>query len=200
MSNYPFKLAELKYSYSALEPFISAKTLMLHHDKHMNAYVTNLNVALEKEETLQGLTLVELLSNEDLLKNNAIRNNGGGAFNHALYFDQFATKGSKVMSKEFESVLNKTFGSIEAFKKEFKSSAMGQFGSGWAWLVKDQDNLKIITTANQDTPLVQGLKPIMGIDVWEHAYYVDYLNLRGDYIDACFEIIDWEYVEANYHS
>ena len=201
MSKYPFTLKDLPYGYEELSPVISAETLKLHHDKHLNAYVTNLNVALESKPELQGLTLVELLSDEKIVSENpAIRNNGGGIYNHELYFDHFAAKGSKPISAAFEAKIVEAFGSFDNFKAEFKKAGMGQFGSGWAWLVKEGDTLKIMATPNQDTPLVKGVTPILGIDVWEHAYYVDYRNLRPDYLEACFDIINWEVVENNYNA
>lgn len=199
MQKYPFKLEDLPYSHNALEPFIDEETLHFHHDKHHQAYVNNLNKALENLPELHGKTLEELLSKLELVPEqtrNAVRNNGGGVFNHNLYWQTMAPKAGKEPSGKLAKAIEEAFGSFEKFKEEFKKAAMGRFGSGWAWLVADaNEKLKIVSTANQDTPLEQGLKPLLPLDVWEHAYYLKYKNLRGDYVDNWFNVVNWNKVE-----
>ena len=190
---YPFELPPLPYAYNALEPYIDEATMHFHHDKHMKAYVDNLNKALESHPELQSWTLEKLL--KDLNKvpedvRTAIKNNGGGVYNHELYFDLMTNKKLAI-----PDVIAKAFGGADEFKAQMKKAAVGQFGSGFAWLVKDKaGKLKIIATPNQDNPLSQGLTPILPLDVWEHAYYLKYQNLRGDYIDAWFNVVDWDKV------
>lgn len=202
MNKYPFKLEALPYSYSALEPFIDQETMTIHHTKHHQAYVNNLNNALEKHPELHNLTLEELLTRLDNLPKSiqlAVRNNGGGVYNHNLFWKSM-TPDSSLPSDSFINKINDTFGSLENFKSEFKKAALGRFGSGWAWLVSDKDKkLMIISTPNQDTPLEQGLVPLLPLDVWEHAYYLKYQNRRNDYIDNWFEIINWPAIENRYH-
>ena len=201
MNQYPFELAPLPYKYLALSPSISSQTLEFHHDKHLATYVQNLNKALESDPSLQSCTLDELLSNQALLtQNTAIRNNGGGVFNHNFYFEALTTPHSSKIPQKLMDMMLHSFGGIEHFKAEFSKCALTKFGSGWAWLVQDGDTLKIITTSNQDTPLVDCLNPILTIDVWEHAYYLDYQNRRADYIDAYFDIINWPIVESRLQS
>ena len=188
---YPFALPSLAYDYDALEPYIDKETMHFHFDKHFNAYITNLNSALEKHPETHGLTLEEMLKNLSELPvdiQNAVRNNGGGAYNHDLFFTTMSAKHNQEVPEEIIA----GFGSVEAFKEKMKTAAMTRFGSGFAWLVKTPEGaLDIISTPNQDTPLEQGLTPILGLDVWEHAYYLKYQNLRGDYIDNWFKVIDW---------
>ena len=188
---YPFALPSLAYDYDALEPYIDKETMHFHFDKHFNAYITNLNSALEKHPETHGLTLEEMLKNLSELPvdiQNAVRNNGGGAYNHDLFFTTMSAKHNQEVPEEIVA----GFGSVEAFKEKMKTAAMTRFGSGFAWLVKTPEGaLDIISTPNQDTPLEQGLTPILGLDVWEHAYYLKYQNLRGDYIDNWFKVIDW---------
>ncbi len=192
---YPYKLMELGYDYKALEPVITEKTMGYHHGKHMAGYTNNLNAALESRKDLHEKTLVEILSDKELLdSNSAIKNNGGGVYNHTLYFNSLK-KGTKP-SKYVVDVLSKTFESLDNFKAELKKACLTQFGSGWAYLVVDEKkNLKIVKNGNQETPLVNNLTPIMTIDVWEHAYYLDYQNLRGKYVDELLSIINWDFVE-----
>ena len=180
-----FKLPELNYKYDQLEPHIDARTMEIHHTKHHQAYINNLNAALEGHDDLKSKSIEEIISDlgsvpEDI--RTAVRNNGGGHLNHSMFWE--------LMSPE-------DFGSLDAFKAEFKKAAMGRFGSGWAWLVLDGEKLKVVSTPNQDNPISEGLKPIMGIDVWEHAYYLKYQNLRADYIDAWFNVVDWDKAEEN---
>jgi len=195
-NTYPFELKPLAYDYNALEPYIDEATMHLHHDKHLLAYVNNLNAALENYPELHNKTLEELLSNIHALPNEIqtkVRNNGGGVFNHNLYFDLMAPNSPKKPVGKLAEAIDATFGSFEKFKETFKKAAMDRFGSGWAWLVADKDNkLMILSTPNQDVPLNLEVKPILAIDVWEHAYYLKYQNRRAEYIDNFFEVINWE--------
>jgi len=196
--SYPFELMTLPYDYSSLVPSISKTTLEFHHDKHHQAYVTNLNNALAESKEYQKKSLEELLSNPEKLPieiATSVTNNGGGVFNHDFYFEAITAPGTTSPTKSFADNIDKSFGSFDAFLAEFKKAAIAQFGSGWAWLVWDTDqNLKIVKTANQDTPLKDNLKPLLTIDVWEHAYYLDYQNRRPDYIDAYIEVINWDVI------
>ncbi len=198
----PFKLPDLPYSYDALEPYIDAQTMMIHHDKHHAAYVEKLNEAVNKYPELKDKSLEYLLSNLDKLPNDVketIRNNGGGHYNHSLFWTIMGKdKGGEPKGKLKEDIV-KNFGSFDNFKKEFKTAALNRFGSGWAWLIKDRDGkLKIISTPNQDSPIMVGTAPIMGLDVWEHAYYLKYQNKRGDYIDNWWKVVNWDEVEKRY--
>ena len=199
---YKFEVKPLPYAYNALEPYISKKTMTLHHDKHYANYVNKLNEALEKYPDLQKLTLCQLLSNLDKLPKevkSSVINNGGGAYNHEFFFNLMSNKKNITPTGELKEKIDKTFGSYDNFKNEFKKSASDLFGSGWTWLVLDKnDNLCIINTANQNTPISCGLKPIIGIDLWEHAYYLDYKNDRSSYIDNWFNVIDWNVARDNY--
>ena len=190
-TTYPFEVPALPYAYDALEPYIDKETMHFHHDKHLKAYVDNLNKALESHPEYHSWTLERLLAELDQLPEavrTAVRNNGGGVYNHDLYFD--------LMSPEVQGIpeeITAAFGGEENFKSQMKAAALGQFGSGFAWLVKDQSGaLKIIALPNQDNPLSQGLIPVLALDVWEHAYYLKYQNLRGDYIDNWFHVINWK--------
>ena len=195
---YPFELMPLTYAYSALEPSISKLTLEFHHDKHHAAYVTNLNNALADTKEFKKKSLEEILGSLDKLPADiasAVTNNAGGVFNHDFYFEALTAPGSTVPTKKFEDAIIKDFGSFENFLEEFKKAALAQFGSGWAWLVFDADaNLKIIRTSNQETPLKDHLKPILTIDIWEHAYYLDYQNRRAEYVDAFIKAVNWDVV------
>ena len=192
------ELPKLSYSYSALEPFIDTKTMEIHHTKHHQAYVDKLNLALEKHQELFDKDLKELIKNINLIPEDirtAVKNHGGGHLNHSLYW-QIMTPNEK--ERKFEGKISekiiKTFGSFEEFKKKLTEAALGLFGSGWAWLVLNNGNLEIITTPNQDSPLMQNKTPILGIDVWEHAYYVKHQNRRDEYVEAFFNIINWKKV------
>jgi len=203
MSNsYPYELTALPYDYSGLEPSISKTTLEFHHDKHYQAYVNNLNTALAGTKELQRKSLEEILSNPDKLPQDisvAVINNGGGVFNHNFYFEALTAPSTTAPSKRLADAIDKAFGSFDEFLAEFKKAAMAQFGSGWAWLVMDSDEyLKIVRTANQDTPLKDSLKPMLTIDVWEHAYYLDYQNRRADYVDAYIKAINWDVISRRY--
>lgn len=193
-----FVLPELKYNTDSLEPYIDQKTMEIHHQKHHGAYVNNLNAALEGKAEFESYSIEDLLKGLDKLPENirgAVRNNGGGHYNHTLFWESL-TPGGKSISPEFESKLNAAFGSMEAFKAAFKDAALKRFGSGWAWLVSDGGNLKIMSTPNQDAPISDGLKELLGLDVWEHAYYLNYQNRRADYIEAFWSVVDWSVVES----
>ena len=195
-----FTLPKLPYTYNALEPFIDAQTIEIHHSKHHQAYVNNLNTAIAKEASLKGQSVEELIAVIDKLPENvrnAIRNNGGGHWNHAFFWQLLKT-GTKP-SEKLTNLIAKNFGSMEEFKKQFEKAALGQFGSGWAWLIKQGDKLIVTSTPNQDNPLmdiatVKG-NPIIGLDVWEHAYYLKYQNKRAEYTQAFWSILNWEKVE-----
>ncbi len=198
---YPFPLPELPYPYDALVPAISAETLHFHHDKHLKTYVDNLNTALADCPELQVRSLEELLRNLDCIsepKRTALRNNGGGVYNHLLYFNCMSP-GRSAPSGPLAAALERDFGSLDAWKAEMKTAALGQFGSGYAWLVSEPSGaLSVMKTANQDCPLTLGLYPLLCVDVWEHAYYLDYQNRRPDYAGAWFELIHWPFVQARY--
>lgn len=189
-----FKLPELNYGYDQLEPYIDARTMEIHHTKHHQAYINNLNAALEGHEDLKQLTIEELLTNLEGIPEGirmAVRNNGGGHLNHTMFWGIMSPNGGGEPTGELMEMINRDFGSFEEFKAEFKKAALSRFGSGWAWLVLDGDKLKVVSTPNQDNPISDGLNPILGIDVWEHAYYLKYQNLRPDYVDAWFNVVDW---------
>lgn len=197
------ELPSLEYEYNSLEPFIDEETMRIHHTKHHQAYVDKLNEAISKYPELENKKVEKLLNNNleivpEEIKS-AVKNHGGGHINHSLFWKILSK--NKPMSDNFKQIIEKEFDSIDNFKKEFTSAAMARFGSGWAWLVIASDNkLKIYNSPNQDSPLMQGDKPILGLDVWEHAYYLKYQNKRIDYINAFFEIINWEEVEKIYNS
>jgi Fe-Mn family superoxide dismutase len=196
-----FILPALKYDYKALEPYIDAQTMEIHHSKHHAAYTNNLNVALENNDAA-GKSIEELLSAISKLPV-AVRNNGGGFYNHNLYWEVMAPGGSAEPKGELLNALNASFGSVDAFKEAFSKAAATRFGSGWAWLVKKGSELVVSSTPNQDNPLmdvaeVQGL-PILGIDVWEHAYYLKYQNRRPEYIDAFLKVINWDEVGKRFN-
>lgn len=196
-----FTLDKLPYAYDALEPFIDAKTMEIHHGKHHQAYITNLNAALEKHPELNVHTmddLIVLLS--DLNKvpvdiQGAVRNNGGGHFNHAFFWPLLKKNDGKKPEGKLMDAITQSFGSFEAFQEAFSNAAKTRFGSGWAWLIKKGDKLVVTSTPNQDTPLAEGT-PLLGLDVWEHAYYLNYQNRRPDYVAAFFNVVNWEAVEA----
>lgn len=199
-----FKLEPLPYSYDALEPFIDKETMKIHHDKHHQTYVDNLNKALSTNPEYYSKDLTWILTNLDSvpkeIKQNVI-NNAGGVYNHNFFWTVLAPKSGGTPTGELSKAINRDFGSFDNFKAEFKKAALGQFGSGWAWLVSDKDGkLSIISTSNQDSPISKGLKPLLTIDVWEHAYYLKYQNKRADYIDNMWNIINWPQVEKYYNS
>ena len=200
---YKFILPPLPYSFDALEPYIDAKTMELHHDGHHKAYVDNLNAVLEKHTDLQNKSLEWLLTNldkiADLETRTAIRNNGGGDLNHTFFWKIMRTPLNNKIKGNAVEVIKTEFGSFEQFQEKFNMAAKKVFGSGWAWLCIDQNGRLLITsTANQDSPITLGFKPILGLDVWENAYYLKYTNKRPDYISAWWNVINWEQVEENY--
>lgn len=196
-----FELPKLDYAHDALEPHIDKKTMEIHHGKHHAGYTNKLNAAIEGTD-LEGKTIENILINLDL-SNTAVRNNGGGFYNHRLYWKIMSPDGGGKPTGELAKAIDESFGSFEAFKDEFSKAAAGQFGSGWAWLtVHKGGKLEVTSTPNQDNPLMpnvgHGGTPILGIDVWEHAYYLNYQNKRPDYIEAFFEVINWEEVSKRY--
>ena len=203
LENKNFKVKPLPYSYDSLEPYIDKDTMVLHHDKHYQSYVDKLNNALKNYPQFSKSSLEDLLNNLDSLPEEIaqiVKNNAGGAYNHGFFFDIMSNNNSSLSGKLLEKI-NKTFGDLDGFKNKFKKSALDVFGSGWTWLVSDCDgNLSIVTTANQDSPITQGLTPIIGLDVWEHAYYLKYQNRRSEYIDNWFNIINWDKALENYNT
>ncbi|HFZ9684348.1 TPA: superoxide dismutase SodA [Streptococcus agalactiae] len=195
-------LPDLPYAYDALEPHIDAETMTLHHDKHHATYVANANAALEKHPEI-GEDLEALLADisqipEDIRQ--AVINNGGGHLNHALFWELMSPEETQI-SQDLSEDIDATFGSFEDFKAAFTAAATGRFGSGWTWLVVNAEGkLEVLSTANQDTPIMEGKKPILGLDVWEHAYYLNYRNVRPNYIKAFFEIINWNKVNELYQA
>lgn len=189
---YPFKIDDLPYSYDALEPVIDKETMEIHHDKHHQAYADSLNKALEANPHLQVNTLEELLSSELPV----VKNNAGGVWNHDFFWEEMVEPGQGHIGESLLSELEKAFGSVDEFMKIFEATALGRFGSGWAWLAVNKDGgLEVMSTANQDNPMVDGFKPILGLDVWEHAYYLKYKNKRADYAKAWWEVVNWDRVE-----
>ena len=196
------ELPPLPYATSALEPIIDAKTMEIHHGKHHAAYVTNLNNALKDHADLQGKSLEALLSSIDTLPEGiraAVRNNGGGHWNHSLFWKLMTPGGAKTPTATLAQAIDKAFGSFDEFKNKFKAAATGRFGSGWAWLVAEKDgSVAITSTPNQDNPLMEKKFAILGLDVWEHAYYLNYQNRRPDYIDAWWGVVNWDEVAKLY--
>ena len=197
-----YKLPELTYAYDALEPHIDARTMEIHHSKHHATYVANVNAALEGTE-FADKDINELIANLDALpadKQTAVRNNGGGHANHTLFWEVIAPGGSNTPVGEVAAAIDAKFGSFDAFKEEFAKAATTRFGSGWAWLIVDGDSLAITSTPNQDSPVMEGKTPILGLDVWEHAYYLNYQNRRPDYIGAFWNVVNWDVVEAKFQA
>lgn len=197
-----FKLRPLPYQFGALDPYIDARIMELHHDKHQAAYVNNLNKALESAPELYTESLESLLTSLDRVPETirtAVRNNAGGDFNHTFFWDIMKKDGGGEARGQVADAIKKKFGSFDAFKDTFSSAAKTVFGSGWAWLVVGKNGeITVMTTPNQDSPVMQGLQPVLGLDVWEHAYYLQYENRRPDYIEAWWHVVDWEKVEENY--
>ncbi|MBM7453522.1 Fe-Mn family superoxide dismutase [Acholeplasma morum] len=194
-----YELPKLTYAYEALEPAIDARTMEIHHTKHHNAYVTNLNAALEKHPELTT-KLEVLLADFNLIPEDirmAVRNNGGGHYNHTLFWEILTPGGAKAPQGALLEAINHAFGSFENFKTLFGNAAKTRFGSGWAWLVVTPKGLVVTSTPNQDTPLAEGT-PILGLDVWEHAYYLNYQNRRPDYVEAFFSVINWDIVSEKF--
>jgi len=197
-----FELPKLPYAYDALEPHIDARTMEIHYSKHHGGYASKLNAALEGHADLQGKSIEELLAGLNSLPESirtAVRNNGGGYANHNLFWEVMSPSGGGAPSGELADAINAAFGSFDAFKEQFGAAAAGRFGSGWAWLVAESDgSVSITSTPNQDTPLMGGKTPILGLDVWEHAYYLNYQNRRPDYISAWWNVVNWGEVAKRY--
>ncbi len=197
-----FKLRPLPYDFGALEPYIDARIMELHHDKHQAAYVNNLNKALEKSPELYTQSLESLVTSLNELPQTiqtAVRNNAGGDLNHTFFWEIMKKNGGGEPRGHVAQEIKKVFGSYNAFKEQFAGAGKSVFGSGWAWLIiNSSGDISIMTTPNQDSPLMQGKQPILGLDVWEHAYYLQYENRRPDYIDAWWHVVDWDKVEENY--
>ncbi|MEG1266338.1 MAG: superoxide dismutase [Myroides sp.] len=195
-----FELPKLPYSYDALEPHIDARTMEIHYSKHHQAYTTNLNAAIEGTD-LAGKSIEDILKNLDL-NNKPVRNNGGGFYNHNLFWEVMAPNAGGEPTGELATAINEAFGSFDAFKDAFAKAGATQFGSGWAWLCVKNGKLEVCATANQDNPLMPGIgcegMPILGLDVWEHAYYLNYQNRRPDYINAFFNVVNWDAVAKKY--
>jgi superoxide dismutase, Fe-Mn family len=188
------ELPPLPYDFSALEPHIDTQTMQIHHGKHHQAYVTNLNAALEKHPNLQGRSAEDLVRDlgsvpEDI--RTAVRNNGGGHVNHTMFWKMMAPNAGGAPTGAVADAIKASFGGFEAFKEQFAKAGVGRFGSGWAWLIDSNGKLSIESTANQDNPISEGKKPILGVDVWEHAYYLKYQNRRPDYINAWWNVVNW---------
>lgn len=199
----PFTVPPLVYAFDALEPHIDAKTMQIHHDLHHGAYVTNLNKALETAPALQGTSVEELLANNCAIVpeniKTAVRNNGGGHINHTMFWEIMAPNGGGQPVGHVAQAIVGTFGSYEQFKEKMTAAAMGRFGSGWAWLVKDNaGKLEIVSTPNQDSPVMEGKHPVMGVDVWEHAYYLKYQNRRAEYLGAWWNLVNWPTVDKRF--
>ncbi|MDX1630797.1 MAG: superoxide dismutase [Thermoanaerobaculia bacterium] len=197
------ELPDLPYAHDALEPHIDSRTMEIHHGKHHQGYVNKLNNALEGHSDLVGKSLEELLREIDRVPEpirTAVRNSGGGHANHSLFWPVMSPRGGGAPSGDLADALMSTFGSFESFQERFNDAATGRFGSGWAWLVVDDDGLDVESTPNQDSPLMEGKTPILGLDVWEHAYYLHYQNRRADYVQAWWNVVNWEQVSENFEN
>ena len=198
-----FTLPALPYDFAALEPSIDARTMEIHHDKHHAGYVNNLNAALEKAPELQSKSLDDLLQNLDSIPESirtAVRNNAGGHWNHSMFWEIMSPKGGGEPTGKLADAIKKSFGDFGTFKTQFADAAAKRFGSGWAWLVKDGSNLSITSTPNQDTPVMEKKHPILGVDVWEHAYYLKYQNKRPDYVAAWWNVVNWPEVGRRFEA
>ena len=199
-----FTVPPLPYAFDALEPYIDKQTMEIHHDKHHGAYVTNLNKALESAPDLQNKTVEEFLANNCAIVpeniRTAVRNNGGGHINHSMFWQIMAPKAGGNPSGNVAQAINSTFGSFDQFKEKMNAAGVGRFGSGWAWLVKSGGKVEIISTANQDSPVMEGKFPVMGVDVWEHAYYLKYQNRRPEYLAAWWNVVNWPEIEKRFNS
>jgi Fe-Mn family superoxide dismutase len=197
----PFTVPPLPYAYAALEPFIDARTMEIHHDKHHAAYVANLNKAVAEYPDVAKMSVEDMLKNLNAIPEKirtAVRNNGGGHFNHSLFWQMLKKDGGEP-TDALAKAIDSAFGSFPTFKDDFSKAAIGQFGSGWAWLVIDRNKqLSIEPTSNQDSPISQGKQPLLGVDVWEHAYYLKYQNRRPEYVAAFFHVINWDFVAERY--
>jgi Fe-Mn family superoxide dismutase len=198
-----FELPNLPYAFDALEPYIDTMTMQIHHGKHHAAYVSNLNAALEKHPELAGKSLDDLVSNlnsvpEDI--RTAVRNNGGGHFNHSLFWQVMSPKGGGEPTGDLARAISTTFGGFVSFKEAFEKAGMTRFGSGWAWLGLQGGKLSVISMPNQDVPMMEGLQPILGVDVWEHAYYLKYQNRRAEYLSNWWNVVNWQEAARRYDS
>ncbi|MDT8068006.1 MAG: superoxide dismutase [Terriglobia bacterium] len=196
-----FEVPPLPYAYEALEPHIDSQTMHLHHDKHHVAYVTNLNAALEKAPELQGKSAEDILRNLNAVPDavrTAVRNNGGGHVNHSMFWAIMGPNAGGAPTGAIADAIKSTFGDFAQFQEKFNDAGLKQFGSGWAWLALGNGGLQVLSTPNQDNPMSQGLHPIMGNDVWEHAYYLKYQNRRGDYLKAWWNVVNWAEVNKRY--
>jgi Fe-Mn family superoxide dismutase len=194
-----YELPALPYGFDALEPHIDAQTMQIHHGKHHQAYVNNLNAALEKAPELQGKPVEDLIRDLNAIPESirtAVRNNGGGHANHTLFWQIMGPNGGGAPTGAIADAINSSFGGFDSFKEQINKAGVGRFGSGWAWLVESGGKLAIESTANQDSPIMEGKKPILGVDVWEHAYYLKYQNRRPDYLAAWWNTINWGAVNA----
>ena len=195
------EVPDLTYPFDALEPHIDALTMEIHHDRHHAVYVANLNAALEGHPDLAAMSVENLLRNIDEVPDSirgAVRNHGGGHANHSLFWSVMGPDGGGAPSGDLAAAIDIRFGGFDQFRERFKGAAMGQFGSGWGWLVSGDDGLSVIARPNQDSPLMEGLTPLLGVDVWEHAYYLRYQNRRPDYLDAFWNVVDWDAVSARF--
>jgi Fe-Mn family superoxide dismutase len=199
---YPFQLPDLGYAYDALEPHIDARTMEIHHGKHHAGYTKKFNAALEGHAGLHGKSAIEIVSDLSAVPDDirtAVRNNGGGYVNHSLFWDVMTPGGASTPGGDLAGAIDSAFGSFDDFKAKFQAAAGGQFGSGWGWLCSDASGgLSIVATPNQDTPYSQGLTPVLGVDVWEHAYYLHYQNRRPDYLTAFWNVVNWDKVAGRY--
>ena len=196
----PYEVPPLPYDYAALEPHIDEQTMRLHHDKHHQAYVDKANGALDGTEH-EGKPIEEVVANLDALPDNirgVVRNNGGGHLNHSMFWESMSPDGGGEPSGDLASAIGDAFGSFDAFKEQFEAAGVGQFGSGWAWLVVDGGALKVTSSANQDNPVTNGQTPLLGNDVWEHAYYLKYNNRRPEYLKAWWNVVDWSKVAERF--
>lgn len=200
----PFQLPQLSYAFDALEPYIDARTMELHYTKHHQAYITNVNTALETYPALQQVSVVQLLQTLDTVPESirqTVRNNGGGHYNHTLFWQMMASGGIALHNGQLKTALEKSFGSVDEFKNRFSMAAKSLFGSGWVWLVVDGEGvLRLESTPNQDSPIMHGSYPILGLDVWEHAYYLKYQNRRVDYIQAWWSVVNWDFVNDSFNA
>ncbi|MGN6815074.1 MAG: superoxide dismutase [Solirubrobacterales bacterium] len=197
-----FSVPDLPYPYDALEPHVDEETMRIHHDKHHQAYVDKANAALEGTEWADR-DVEDVLRNLSSLpgdKQAAVRNNAGGHYNHTLFWQMMSPDGGGEPGGDLSSAIGDTFGSFDSFKEEFKNAGIARFGSGWAWLVKDNDGLAVVSTPNQDSPISDGTTPLLGVDVWEHAYYLKYQNKRPEYLDAFWNVVNWDYVAERFAS
>ena len=195
-----YEVPQLPYDYAALEPHIDAQTMQIHHDKHHQAYVDKVNAALEGTD-FDGKPIEEVLKNLDALpadKLKPVRNNGGGHYNHSLFWEWMSPDGGGEPDGALAEAINAAFGSFADFQAKFKDAGVNQFGSGWAWLVHDGSGVAVVSTANQDSPLTDGKTPLLGVDIWEHAYYLKYQNKRPDYLDAWWNVVDWDKVAERF--